>query len=60
MHSAVSGNQQEMVELLIEKYKADPTAPATLVRLLPMFSYKLKSNTDQNMTWKGQTVGKSP
>ena len=56
----MSGNQQEMVELLIEKYKANPTAPATLVRLLPMFSYKLKSNTDQNMTWKGQTVGKSP
>ena len=41
LHSAVSGNHQEMVELLIEKYKADPTAPATLVRLLPMSSYKI-------------------
>lgn len=41
LHSAVSGDQQEMVELLIEKYKADPTAPATLVCLLPMSSYKI-------------------
>lgn len=37
----MSGNQEEMVELLVEKYKADPTMPATLVCLLLMFSYTL-------------------
>lgn len=34
LHSAVSGNQQEIVELLIEKYSADPTAAATMVSLI--------------------------
>lgn len=34
LHSAVSGNQQEIVELLIEKYNADPAAAATMVSLI--------------------------
>lgn len=34
LHSAVSGNQQEIVEFLIEKYNADPAAAATMVSLI--------------------------
>lgn len=53
LHSAVSGDQQEMVELLVEKYKADPTMPATLVCLLLMFSYILnKPRTEARKQWK--------
>ena len=49
----MSGNQQEMVELLVEKYKADPTMAATLVCLLLMFSYILnKPRTEARKQWK--------
>ena len=36
LHSAISGNHQDIAKLLIEQYKASPTDGATEVRKLCM------------------------
>lgn len=36
LHAAISGNQKEIVELLVEKYHADPNSAASISDIHPL------------------------